>query len=137
MGAKCCHSTIPSSSSGTVPATVAIRLRNVPVVVGVCHRVLPRGSTDDLLGKTQPAQSKEFALRARIQSNADVLRSATITNADLLQHSDRLGVLKPAAFADLLPVNGDPLKDLGVLSGQGEHLDVIVRGGVIFKNVLQ
>jgi hypothetical protein len=107
------------------------------VVVGVCHRVLPRGSTDDLLGKTQPAQSKEFALRARIQSNADVLRSATITNADLLQHSDRLGVLKPGAFADLLPVNGDPLKDLGVLSGQGEHLDVIVRGGVIFKNVLQ
>jgi hypothetical protein len=46
-------------------------------------------------------------------------------------------VLKPAAFADLLPVNRDSLKDLGVLSGQGEHLDVIVRGGVIFKNVLQ
>jgi hypothetical protein len=27
-------------------------------------------------------------------------------------------------------------KDLTVLGGQGEHLDVIVRGGVIFKNAL-
>jgi len=95
------------------------------------------GFGTDLLGETHPAQSKEFALRAQIQSNADILRSATIINADLLQHSDRLGVLKPGAFADLLLVNGDPLKDLGVLSGQGEHLDVIVRGGVIFKNALQ
>ena len=94
------------------------------------------GFGTDLLGETHSAQSKEFALRADVQSNADVLRSATIINAELLLHSDRLGVLRPGAFADFLLVNGDPLKDLGVLSGQGERLDVIVRGGVIFKNTL-
>jgi imidazolonepropionase-like amidohydrolase len=95
------------------------------------------GFGTDLLGETHSAQSKEFALRAAVQSNADVLRSATIVNADLLRQSDRLGVLKPGAFADFLLVNGDPLEDLGVLSGQGERLDVIVRGGIIFKNALQ
>lgn len=94
------------------------------------------GFGTDLLGETHPAQSKEFALRAQVQSNADILRSATIINAELLQHSGRLGVLKPGAFADFLLVDGDPLEDLAILSGQGEHLDAIVRGGVIFKNTL-
>jgi imidazolonepropionase-like amidohydrolase len=95
------------------------------------------GFGTDLLGETHSAQSKEFALRAQIQSNADVLRSATIINADLLQRSGQLGVLKPGAFADLLVVNGNPLEDLGALSGQGERLDLIMRGGVVFKNALQ
>jgi imidazolonepropionase-like amidohydrolase len=94
------------------------------------------GFGTDLLGETHPAQSKEFALRAQIQGNADILRSATVINADLLQQSGRLGVLEPGGFADLLLVKGDPLKDLGVLSGQGEHLDLIVRGGEISKNAL-
>ena len=94
------------------------------------------GFGTDLLGETHPAQSKEFALRAQVQDNADILHSATIINADLLQHSGRLGILKAGAFADFLLVNGDPLQDLAVLSGQGERLDVIVRGRVIFKNTL-
>ncbi len=95
------------------------------------------GFGTDLLGETHPAQSKEFLLRAQIQSNADVLRSVTIINAELLGRSDRLGVLKPGAFADLLLVDGDPLADLAVLAGQGERIDVIVRGGVICKNALR
>jgi imidazolonepropionase-like amidohydrolase len=94
------------------------------------------GFGTDLLGETHSAQSKEFALRARAQSNADVLRSATIVNAELLQRTGQLGVLKPGAFADLLVVNGNPLDDLGVLIGQGERLDLIMRSGIIFKNAL-
>jgi imidazolonepropionase-like amidohydrolase len=94
------------------------------------------GFGTDLLGETHPAQSREFVLRGQIQSNADVLRSATVVNADLLQRSGLLGVLQPGAFADLLLVDGDPLEDLGALGGQGERLDVIVRGGVICKNAL-
>jgi imidazolonepropionase-like amidohydrolase len=70
------------------------------------------------------------------ETNADVLRSATIINAELLQRPGQLGVLKPGAFADLLVVNGNPLDDIGVLVGQGERLDLIMRGGIIFKNAL-
>jgi imidazolonepropionase-like amidohydrolase len=94
------------------------------------------GFGTDLLGETHSAQSREFTLRAQVQSNADVLRSATVINAALLERSGRLGALKPGAFADLLLVNGNPLEDLGVLIGQGERIDMIMRGGVTCKNAL-
>jgi imidazolonepropionase-like amidohydrolase len=94
------------------------------------------GLGTDLLGETHPAQSKEFLLRAQIQSNADVLRSATIVNAEIVQQPGRLGVLAPGAFADLLLVDGNPLEDLAVLTGQGERLPLIMRGGTIYKNEL-
>lgn len=42
-----------------------------------------------------------------------------------------LGVVAPGAVADLLLVNGDPLTEIGVLGGQGESLDMIVRAGEI------
>jgi imidazolonepropionase-like amidohydrolase len=95
------------------------------------------GFGTDLLGETHAAQSKEFVLRSKIQSNADIVRSATVINAELLHRAGLLGVIKPGAFADLLVVDGDPLKDLTVLGGQGERLDLIVRDGIIFKNNLR
>jgi imidazolonepropionase-like amidohydrolase len=94
------------------------------------------GLGTDLLGETHPAQSKEFLLRAQIQSNADVLRSATIINAEIVQQPGQLGVLAPGAFADLLLVDGNPIEDLAVLTGQGERLPLIMRGGTIYKNEL-
>jgi len=92
------------------------------------------GLGTDLLGETHSAQSKELVLRAKIQSNLDVLRSATIINAELLQQAGKLGVLKPGAYADLLIVNGNPRDDRGLLSGQGERLELIMRGGTVFKH---
>jgi imidazolonepropionase-like amidohydrolase len=65
-----------------------------------------------------------------------VLRSATIVNAEIVQQPGRLGVLAPGAFADLLLVDGNPLEDLAVLTGQGERLPLIMRGGTIYKNTL-
>jgi imidazolonepropionase-like amidohydrolase len=94
------------------------------------------GLGTDLLGETHPAQSKEFLLRAQIQSNADVLRAATIINAEIVQQPGQLGVLAPGAFADLLLVDGNPLDDLAVLTGQGERLALIMRGGTVYKNAL-
>ena len=68
--------------------------------------------------------------------NADVLRSATLVNAELLQRQGQLGELAPGAFADLLLVDGDPLADLDVLCGQGERIDLIKRGGALAKSAL-
>jgi imidazolonepropionase-like amidohydrolase len=94
------------------------------------------GFGTDLLGETHPAQSKEFLLRAKAQNNADVLRAATIVNAEIVQQPGKLGVLAPGAFADLLLVDGNPLDDLAVLTGQGERLALIMRGGTVYKNAL-
>ncbi len=43
---------------------------------------------------------------------------------------------KPGAFADMILVDGDPLKDLGLFQEQGKHLSVIMKGGVFHKNTL-
>jgi len=94
------------------------------------------GFGTDLLGAMQVHQSREFAIRGEVLSPIEVIRAATLTNAELLQMSGKLGVIAPGAYADLLVVDGDPLRDLGLLQGQGEHLRVIMKGGRIFKNEL-
>ncbi len=95
------------------------------------------GFGTDLLGETHDAQAREFVLRAKTQSPPDVIRSATTVNAALLGRSGELGVIAPGAYADLLVVDGDPLADIGVLAGQGEHLDLIVRAGEVVVSRLR
>jgi imidazolonepropionase-like amidohydrolase len=48
----------------------------------------------------------------------------------------KIGCLKPGAFADLLVVDGNPLKDLTLFQGQGQRLSVIMKGGRFHKNRL-
>ena len=48
----------------------------------------------------------------------------------------KLGCLKPGAFADLLLVNGNPLKNLKLFQEEGKHLSMIMKNGRIYKNAL-
>jgi imidazolonepropionase-like amidohydrolase len=57
-------------------------------------------------------------------------------NAELLNQSGELGVVAPGAIADLLVVDGDPLKDLGLLQAEGRHLPVIMKDGGLHKLAL-
>ena len=90
---------------------------------------MPLGFGTDLLGETHAQQSREFSIRAQVLSPAEMLRSATIVNAAILSRVGELGVLAPGAKADLLLVDGDPLRDLTLLEGQGKHFAAIVRDG--------
>ena len=45
----------------------------------------------------------------------DVLRAATMNAAELLRMQDRIGSVEANKLADLLAVEGDPLKDIGAL----------------------
>lgn len=94
---------------------------------------VPLAYGTDLLGELHPAQSEEFLIRREVQPAAAVLASATIVAARLIDMEGRLGVVEPGAIADLLVVDGDPLTDLGLLTGQGRHLPLIVQGGRIVK----
>lgn len=94
------------------------------------------GFGTDLLGDMHAHQSDELTLRARAQAPLDVLRSATLVNAEIVGESGRLGVIKPGAIADLIALRGDPLADLTLLQRQGQHLDVIVKAGDIHKLTL-
>jgi len=94
------------------------------------------GFGTDLLGAMQAHQSHEFAIRSEVLSPAEILRSATAVNAALLNAEGDLGVVAPDACADLVVVDGDPLKDLGLLEAQGAHLPAIMKGGRFVKNTL-
>ena len=91
------------------------------------------GFGTDLLGPMHRHQSREFVIRAEAMAPFDIIRSATIVNADLLNRTGELGVIAPGARADLIAVDGDPLADISLLDGQGEHLSHIMKDGVFYK----
>ena len=90
----------------------------------------------DLLGQLQVDQSREFQLRAEVLSPIEIIRSATSIGAKVVRMEDKLGTLKAGAFADMLLVNGNPLKDLSLLQHQGRHLALIMKAGQFHKNEL-
>ena len=75
-------------------------------------------------------------MRAGLDSPAAIIRSATATNAELLQQKRKLGTIAPGAYADLLIVEGDPLADLRALANPEKNLKLIMKDGVIYKNEL-
>jgi imidazolonepropionase-like amidohydrolase len=102
-----------------------------------CKRAkVKTGLGTDLMGELHVAQSREFLIRSEVLSAAEILDQATRVNADILGMTGRLGVIKAGALADLLVVDGDPLKDLGLLQDQGAHLSMIMKGGKLHKNRL-
>ena len=55
----------------------------------------------------------------------------------VIRMEGKLGIVAPGAIADLLVVDGDPLRDLSVLEGQGKHLAAILQAGRFVKNQLR
>jgi imidazolonepropionase-like amidohydrolase len=97
----------------------------------------------DLLFSPEVAERQGVLLShmSRWYSNADALRMATSGNAELLALSgprnpypDKLGVIEPGAYADLLVVNGDPLQDLSLLAEPDKNLVLIMKNGRIHKD---
>ena len=82
----------------------------------------------DLLGTMQVHQSDEFRIRGKVQTAADVLRSATIVGAELLGRAGELGVVAEGAVADLLVVDGNPLADAAVLADPA-RVTAVIQGG--------
>ncbi|KIQ03459.1 peptidase M38 [Agrobacterium tumefaciens] len=87
----------------------------------------------DLLGEMHEHQSEEFVLRGQHLPAADVIRSATLDAAKALGYEGKLGTVAAGAFADLIVVDGNPLEDLSLLTGQGQHMPFILKGGEFVK----
>ena len=94
------------------------------------------GYGTDLLGATYVQQCREFELRSQVFTPLELLRQATSMGAEILMHDDKLGCVKADAYADLIIVDGDPLKDIGLLAASGDRLDLVMRAGEIVKNRL-
>jgi imidazolonepropionase-like amidohydrolase len=103
----------------------------------ICKRAgVKVGYGTDLLGQLQGEQGREFLLRREVLSPIEIIRQATIVGAEIVRMPGQLGVVKAGAVADLLVVDGDPLRKLELLAGQGEHLAVIMKAGRFHKNTL-
>ena len=89
----------------------------------------------DLWGpQAQRLQLREFEMRIDFDDLPNIIRSATRINAELLMQSGNLGTISPGAYADLLVVEGDPLRDVKVLTDPQRNLKLIMKDGVIYKN---
>jgi imidazolonepropionase-like amidohydrolase len=58
------------------------------------------------------------------------IQSATVTDAELLGWSDKVGSIEPGMWADIIAVDGDPLQDITTL----QHVKFVMKGGQVFKN---
>jgi imidazolonepropionase-like amidohydrolase len=87
----------------------------------------------DLLGDMHKYQSEEFVIRGRALPAHEVIASATHVAAKLLRLEGKIGTIAPGAHADLIVVDGDPLKDLSLLTRQGRHMPLIMKGGAFMK----
>lgn len=57
-----------------------------------------------------------------------VISAATKTNAEILGQFDELGTIEPGKLADIIVVDGDPLRNIENL----DHVDIVIKDGVVW-----
>jgi imidazolonepropionase-like amidohydrolase len=62
-------------------------------------------------------------------SPMEAIQAATRSAAEALDKTADLGAIAPGRYADLIAVDGDPLKDVRVL----EHVAIVMKGGTLVK----
>jgi imidazolonepropionase-like amidohydrolase len=79
---------------------------------------------------TEPI-AQEFPYMVKFgMSPMDVIRSATSRPAEMLDLTGQVGVIAPGAFADVIAVPGDPLKDIQELG----NVQFVMKDGRVFKD---
>lgn len=86
----------------------------------------------------------DMVLRKRWFKDVEILRQNTSSAARWLAKSGTknpyregpLGVIKEGAYADMLLVEGDPVKDVTIMADWKNNLKVIMKDGKVFKNTL-
>jgi len=93
--------------------------------------------------ETKKLQLNEFTNRLKWFTPAEIMMQATSVNAEVLAFSGprnpypgKLGVIEEGALADILLINGNPLEDLSIVTKPEENLALIMKDGVIYKNMI-
>ena len=78
---------------------------------------------------TEPI-AQEFPRMVELgMSPMNAIKSATSRPAEMLDMSGQIGLIAPGAYADVIAVDGDPLRDIKVL----ENVHFVMKGGKVFK----
>ncbi len=100
-----------------IPDAVAAALRN--------HVKIAFGDDDD-----PKFVADEFQQMVKLGlTPLAALQAATINAAALLGASDRIGAIEPGHYADVVAVDGDPLKEIGAMG----RITFVMKGGVVAK----
>ena len=79
-------------------------------------------------------EAKEFEYYVNYgMTPMQAIRTATANAAELLGCSDKMGVIEPGKWADLVAVSGDPLKDITEL----QRVKFVMKSGSIVRNDLR
>ena len=88
---------------------------------------------DSAEAETQGKNATELdAMVKRGLTPLEVIQTATVNASELLSWQDRVGALEPGHYADVIAVDGDPLKDVTVL----QHVRFVMKGGEVVKNAV-
>ncbi len=91
----------------------------VPIAFGTDAAVYPHG-----------LNGREFAVLVKLgMTPLQAIRTATLNASELLGWTDRVGSIEAGKFADLIAVDGDPLKDVSTL----ERVQWVMKGGAVAK----
>jgi imidazolonepropionase-like amidohydrolase len=58
------------------------------------------------------------------------IQTGTINAADLMGWTDKVGTIEAGKWADIIAIDGDPLKDVKIL----QHVPFVMKSGVVYKN---
>lgn len=83
----------------------------------------------DLLGHLGSAQAWEFAIRSEVLDDLAILRSATVTPAEMMGRAGDLGQIKEGYVADMLILNENPLRNIKILAEPDKHLLAVIKEG--------
>jgi imidazolonepropionase-like amidohydrolase len=79
---------------------------------------------------TEINQAKEFEHETKLgMSPIEAIRTATTSAAELLGMTGQIGTIEKGAYADLIALPGDPLRDVAALS----KVDFVMKGGEVVR----
>ncbi len=85
----------------------------------------------DLLGAMHRRQLTEFSLRAEVVKPVDLIRAATVNGATLLRRQAEIGQVAAGFRADLIVIDGDPLRDIGIMEDPQRSPKLVMKDGRI------
>jgi imidazolonepropionase-like amidohydrolase len=79
---------------------------------------------------TEPMAQEFLRMVEFGMSPMDAIKSATSRAAEMLDMEGQIGVIAPGAYADVIAVNGDPVREIKVL----ESVQFVMKDGNVFKS---
>jgi imidazolonepropionase-like amidohydrolase len=117
------------------PSTAQKAIETVPHIKQMLHDAYLAGvkvalGTDTFGMSNHGENAQEFGLMVKAgMTPMDAIKAGTWNAADLIGDTKDIGSVQPGRFADIVAVDGDPLKDVTVL----EHVQFVMKGGTVYK----